>query len=54
MMGASMDGRSFILVGKNGTIKWRADYGGAPKYTMYVPAANLAGDMRAGLNGAAP
>ena len=53
MMGTSMDGHSFILVGKDGTIKWRADYGGAPKYTMFVPASNLAADMRAGLKGAA-
>jgi len=53
MMGTSMDGHSFVLVGKDGIIKWRADYGGAPKYTMYVPASNLAADMRAGLKGAA-
>lgn len=53
MMGTSMDGHSFVLVGKDGTIKWRADYGGAPKYTMYVPVPNLAADMRAGLKGAA-
>lgn len=52
MMGTSMDGHSFILVGKDGVIKWRADYGGAPKYTMYVPVSNLAADMRAGLKGA--
>jgi len=53
MMGTSMDGHSFILVGKDGTIKWRADYGGAPKYTMFVPASNLAADLRASLKGAA-
>ena len=52
MMGTSMDGHSFVLVGKDGIIKWRADYGGAPKYTMYVPVSNLVADLRAGLKGA--
>jgi peroxiredoxin Q/BCP len=51
MMGASRDGHTFIVVGPDGLIKWRADYGGAPKYTMYVPVPNLVADMRAGLNG---
>lgn len=36
MMGASRDGHSFILIDKEGTIAWRADYGGAPKYTMGI------------------
>ena len=53
MMGASMDSHSFVLVGKDGAIKWRADYGGAPKYTMYMPVANLTADMGAGLKTAA-
>jgi len=51
MMGASRDGHTFIVVGPDGLIKWRADYGGAPKYTMYVPVPNLVADIRAGLNG---
>jgi len=51
MMGASKDGHTFIVVGPDGLIKWRADYGGAPKYTMYVPISNLVADMRAGLSG---
>ena len=51
MMGAGQDGHSFILVGPDGLIKWRADYGGAPKYTMYVPVSNLIADIRAGLSG---
>jgi peroxiredoxin Q/BCP len=51
MMGAGQDGHSFILVGPDGLIKWRADYGGAPKYTMYVPVSSLLADMRAGLKG---
>ncbi|WP_328731914.1 peroxiredoxin family protein [Streptomyces caniferus] len=48
MMGTSRDGHSFVLVGPDGTIRWRADYGGAPKYTMYVPPARLLADLRAG------
>lgn len=51
MMGTSSDGHTMIVVGPDGLIKWRADYGGAPKYTMYVPVPNLLADMRAGLNG---
>lgn len=49
MMGQSRDGHSFVLVGPDGRIKWRADYGGAPAYTMYLPVANLIADMRRGL-----
>jgi peroxiredoxin len=51
MMGQSRDGHSFILVGPNGQIRWRADYGGAPNYTMYVPSPSLLADLRAGLAG---
>lgn len=54
MMGTSADGHSFVVVGKDGVIAWRADYGGAPQYTMYVPVANLVADLRKGLGGAAP
>jgi peroxiredoxin len=49
MMGESRNGHSFIVVGPDGEIKWRADYGGAPDYTMYVPVENLLADMREGL-----
>ena len=49
MMGGSRDGHTFIVVGPDGIIKWRADYGGAPNYTMYVPVSNLIADIRAGL-----
>lgn len=49
MMGESRNGHSFILVGPNGRIQWRADYGGAPDYTMFLPAANLVADIRRGL-----
>lgn len=48
MMGDSMDGHSFVLVGPDGTIQWRADYGGAPKYTMYVPVDQLLAELKAG------
>lgn len=49
MMGESGDGHSFIVVGPDGRIKWRADYGGAPNYTMYVPISTLLADMKEGL-----
>ena len=49
MMGTSADGHTFVLVGKDGKIEWRADYGGPPNYTMYVPVPNLLADLRAGL-----
>jgi peroxiredoxin len=48
MMGASRDGHTFILVGPDGTIRWRADYGGAPKYVMFLPTSSLLADIRAG------
>ena len=51
MMGTGRDGHSFIVVGPEGRIRWRADYGGAPNYTMYVPVPNLLADIRAGLKG---
>ena len=50
MMGRSRNGHSFIVVDKDGKILWRADYGGAPKYTMYVPVVNLVADLRQGLS----
>jgi peroxiredoxin len=52
MMGNSADGHTFILVGKDGKIQWRADYGGAPNYTMYVPVPNLLADLRVGIKSA--
>ncbi|MBC9725000.1 peroxiredoxin [Streptomyces sp. TRM68367] len=48
MMGTSKNGHSFILVGPDGTIQWRADYGGAPDYTMYVAVDKLLADLNAG------
>ncbi len=48
MMGDSRDGHSFVLVRPDGTIGWRADYGGPPKYTMYVPVDQMLKDMKTG------
>jgi len=49
MMGMSADGHSFVLVGPDGVIKWRADYGGPPNYTMYVPVSTLVADIQDGI-----
>lgn len=49
MMGKMHSGHTFIVVGPDGKIRWRADYGGAPDYTMYLPVPNLLADMRKGL-----
>jgi peroxiredoxin Q/BCP len=46
MMGDMMDGHTFVLVGPDGVIRWRGDYGGAPRYTMYVPVPTLLTDLR--------
>jgi peroxiredoxin Q/BCP len=51
MMAGSADGHTFILVGPDGRIRWRADYGGPPDYTMYIPISNLIADIKAGTNG---
>jgi peroxiredoxin len=47
MMGAMRDGHSFVLVGPDGVIRWRADYGGAPKYTMFLPTDKMLADLSA-------
>jgi peroxiredoxin len=46
MMGTSRDGHTFVLIPRGGTIAWRADYGGAPKYTMFVPTGGVLTDLR--------
>lgn len=51
MMNGSSDGHTFIIVGPDGRITWRADYGGSPNYTMYVPISMLLADMKEGLHG---
>lgn len=43
------NGHSFILVGVDGRIRWRADYGGAPNYTMFVPTDTVLSQMREGM-----
>jgi peroxiredoxin Q/BCP len=45
MMGDTRDGHSFVLVGPNGTISWRADYGGAPDYTMFLSTQQILADL---------
>lgn len=53
MMGDSADGHSFILVGPKGQILHRADYGGPPKFTMYLPPQTILADVRKSLRAAA-
>ena len=48
MMGMN-PGHTFVLVGADGRIRWRADYGGPPKYTMYLPPDVLLNDLKQGL-----
>lgn len=52
MMGDGRNGHTFIVVGPDGSIRWRADYGGAPDYTMYLPVDSLLTDLRQGLQNA--
>lgn len=47
MMGGSHAGHSFLLVDPEGTIAWRADYGGAPDYTMFLPTEAMLSDLTA-------
>jgi peroxiredoxin len=51
MMGTTRYGHSFVVVGPDGEILWRADYGGPPDHTMYVSNDDLLADLRAGLDG---
>jgi peroxiredoxin Q/BCP len=50
MMAGSADGHTFLVVGPDGRIRWRADYGGPPNYTMYVPIPVLLADIQEGLH----
>jgi Peroxiredoxin len=45
------NGHSFVVVGPDGRIRWRGDYGGAPNYTMYVPIDTLIADIKGGSHG---
>lgn len=49
MMGARYDAHTFVIVGRDGRIRWRADYGGSPTYNMYVPVPDLLADIKRGL-----
>lgn len=49
MMQGTRPGHTFILVGPDGTIRWRADYGGPPNFTMYVPDDALLAELRRAL-----
>lgn len=46
MMNGALPGHTFILVGVDGKIRWRADYGGPPNYTMYVADDTLIAELR--------
>jgi peroxiredoxin len=47
MMGDTRAGHSFILVDGDGEIVWRADYGGAPNYTMWLPVDTILANLDA-------
>jgi peroxiredoxin len=49
MMNGALPGHTFILVGPDGKIRWRADYGGPPNYTMYVADDTLLAELRRAL-----
>ena len=52
MMGGTRPGHTFILVGPDGDIRWRADSGGPPDFTMYVPTATVLAELRRAIAGA--
>lgn len=54
MMSGAADGHTFILVGPDGRIRWRGDFGGPPNYTMYVPIPTLIADLQETSNGKHP
>lgn len=47
--GTRYDAHTFIIVGPDGKILWRGDYGGAPNYAMYIPVTDLVADMLQGM-----
>ena len=49
MMNGALPGHTFFLVGPDGKIRWRADYGGAPNYTMFVADDTLLAELRRAL-----
>jgi peroxiredoxin len=48
MMAGDKAGHTFLLIDETGSILWRADYGGPPRYTMFVPTEHLIAQMREG------
>ena len=46
MMNDALPGHTFILIGADGTIRWRADYGGPPNFTMFVADDTLLSELR--------
>lgn len=52
MMNGALPGHTFILVGRDGVIRWRADYGGPPNYTMFVPDQTLLAEVRRAIGAA--
>jgi uncharacterized membrane protein YbhN (UPF0104 family) len=52
MMNGMLPGHTFILVGTDGTIRWRADYGGSPNFTMFVPDSDLLAQLQKVIRGA--
>lgn len=49
MMNGALPGHTFILIGPDGKIRWRADYGGPPNYTMFVADDTLLAELRRAL-----
>ncbi len=49
MMNGALPGHTFILIGPDGNIRWRADYGGPPNYTMFVADDTLLAELRRAL-----
>lgn len=49
MMDGAKAGHTFLLIDASGVIQWRADYGGPPRYTMFVPTEHLIAQMREGM-----
>ena len=49
MMHGALPGHTFIIVGPDGKIRWRADYGGPPNFTMFVADDTLLVELRRAL-----
>ena len=49
MMGGERNGHTFVLVDEDGTIAWRADYGGEPNFFMFIPDEVILSELRSAL-----